>query len=185
MQSRSPKISLTSLSVPLEDAITDVAPRPSMPHCCFIAPIYSEKKEISPSSRRRCSEKEPLPPRKEQLWDVEALKLNFKNSLPWWAEPGAEGETPGVPGRWWGISCRPALPARRKPWCWSWPSAEGPGICSWSLYKHQGILTIDLGRLGVVFGTVIGERRKRTKKGGDSQRVSEQELSEENLAGRW
>lgn len=30
--------------------------------------------------------------------------------------------------------------------------------------------------LGVVFGTVIGERRKRTKKGGDSKRVSEQEL---------
>lgn len=47
---------------------------------------------------------------------------------------------------------------------------NGLESAAWSLYKHQGILTIDLGRLGVVFGTVIGERRKRTKKGGDKRK---------------
>lgn len=64
------------------------------------------------------------------------------------------------------------------------PVLNGLESAAWSLYKHQGILTIDLRRLGVVFGTVIGERRKRTKKGGDSRRVSEQELSQENLSER-
>lgn len=86
---------------------------PLLLHC---PSMLRKRRKEKRSPRCRRSEKEPW---KEQLWDVKVFKLDFKNSLPWWAEPEAEGETRGAPGLWWGISCRPGEPARRKPWCWS------------------------------------------------------------------
>lgn len=104
-----------------ECSITDVAAHPSTPHCFYIAPMLREKKiikkiEISKQKMQVLQERTSSPLERAALRLPNWILIN---PLPWWAQAEAEGETGEAPGRWWGISCRPAVPARRKPWCWS------------------------------------------------------------------
>lgn len=160
-----------------------MAAHPSAPHCFFIAPIFpgNKKEKRSPSSRCRCSKNFlTLEKSSSETWRLlnsisKVAYLGGQNQRQGQKQDGYQDDDEVVPA---GQHCLP----EESHGAGASPVLNGLESAAWSLYKHQGILTIDLG-IGCCFWN-CNRRKKEENKEGRRQQKSVRAGTSENLSER-